>query len=289
MEKITFIINPISGHGKKKTIEKNIKKYLDSRFLVDIKYTEAPRHAIELSRIASEDSDIVVAVGGDGSIHEVAQSLVFTNTKLAIIPMGSGNGLARHLNIPLDVRKATELINQLKSKKIDVLDFGNSYGFNVSGIGFDAHIAHEFANYHKRGFVSYLKISLTEFLKYKAKEYSIQIDDHEAFDMDAFSISIANSSQFGNNAFIAPQAIIDDGYFEIVIISPFRKRDSPSLGIRLFTKQIDKSRFLNIYLAKKITIKAQNLFEVHKDGEAVGKSKILSVKINPLALDVVIP
>jgi len=289
MEKITFIINPISGHGKKKTIEKNIKKYLDSRFLVDIKYTEAPRHAIELSRIASEDSDIVVAVGGDGSIHEVAQSLVSTNTKLAIIPMGSGNGLARHLKIPLDVKKALDLINQSKSKKIDVLDFGDSYGFNVSGIGFDAHIAHEFSNYHKRGFVSYLKISLTEFLKYKPKKYSIQIDDKEAFDMDAFSISMANSSQFGNNAFIAPNAIIDDGFFELVIISPFRKRNSPALGIKLFTKQINKSRFLNIYLAKKITIKALDLFEVHKDGEAVGKTNTLSVKIKSSALEVIIP
>jgi len=289
MEKVTFIINPISGHGKKKTIEKSIEKYLDSRFVVDIKYTEAARHAIELSKIASEDSDIVVAVGGDGSIHEVAQSLVSTNTKLAIIPMGSGNGLARHLNIPLDVRKAIDLINQSKSKKIDVLDFGDSYSINVSGVGFDAHIAHEFADYHKRGFVSYLKISLTEFLKYKPEKYSLEIDDKETFEIDAFSISIANSSQFGNNAFIAPDAIIDDGLFELVIISPFRKRDSPRLGLRLFTKQIDKSRFLNIYLAKKVTIRAQSLFEVHKDGEAVGKSKNLSVTIKPLALEVIIP
>ena len=289
MEKVTFIINPISGHGKKKTIERSIEKYLDSRFVVDIKYTEAAKHAIELSKIASEDSDIVVAVGGDGSIHEVAQSLVSTNTKLAIIPMGSGNGLARHLNIPLDVRKAIDLINQSKSKKIDVLDFGDSYGFNVSGIGFDAHIAHEFAHYHKRGFVSYLKISLTEFLKYKAKKYSIQIDDKEAFEMDAFSISIANSSQFGNNAFIAPNAIIDDGLFELVIISPFRKRDSPALGIKLFTKQIDKSRFLTVYQAKKLTIKAQELFEVHKDGEAVGEYIQITAEIRPLALELIIP
>jgi len=118
MNKITFIINPISGHGRKKTIEKNIEKYLDPRFNVEILYTNATKHAIELSKNASKSSDIVVAVGGDGSIHEVGQSLIGTNCKMGVIPMGSGNGLARHLKIPLNIRNSFRLIFRYETKPL---------------------------------------------------------------------------------------------------------------------------------------------------------------------------
>jgi len=289
MTKITFIINPISGHGRKKTIEKNIAKYLDSSFSVNILYTQAAKHAIELSKTASIDSEIIVAVGGDGSIHEVAQALVNSSTKLAIIPMGSGNGLARHLKIPLKIKQAIELINNGNAKSIDVLDFGNSYSINVSGLGFDAHIAHKFATYHKRGFMSYIKLTINEFLKYKAQNYKIIIDNKEAFETEAFLISIANSAQFGNNAYIAPQAVIDDGFFDLVIISSFRKRQSLDIGIKLFTKKIDQSKLLTIYKVKNVHIESEQDFAIHQDGEAIGKVKELNVSIKPSSLKVIIP
>ncbi len=289
MEKISFIINPISGHGKKKTIEKNIEKYLKQDFNLDILYTKAAKHAIELSQKASHNSEIIVAVGGDGSIHEVAQPLVGKNNKMGIIPMGSGNGLARHLNIPLNIKKAIETINSLNFKSIDVLDFGSYYGINVSGLGFDAQIAHLFANYGKRGFASYIKLTINEFLKYKPQQFSITIDDNKPFETEAFLISFANSSQFGNNAYIAPRAIIDDGFFELVLLSPFRKRDALNIGLKLFTKKIDQSKYLNIIKTKQVRITSDTKFAIHNDGEDMGTKKELNIKIKPSSLNIIIP
>lgn len=288
MDKITFIINPISGHGRRKTVEKEIEKHLSQNFNLDIQYTNAPKHATELSRVASINSNIIVAVGGDGSIHEVGQALVGSHTKLGVVPMGSGNGLARHLKIPLNIQKSIEIINQNYHQKIDVLDFGELYGLNVSGLGFDAHIAHEFANYGKRGFLSYLKLTMSEFIKYKPQNYLINVDGNE-FESKAFLISIANSSQFGNNAFIAPNAKVDDGFFDLAILSPFRKRESASIGLRLFTKQIDKSHFINIVKAKSLSISSSTPFAIHIDGEPMGIKKELNVKIKPSSLNIIIP
>lgn len=288
MEKITFIINPISGHGKKKTIEKNIEKYLRPDYNLDIQYTKAAKHATELSRKACVDSEIIVAVGGDGSIHEVGQSLVDQPNKMGIIPMGSGNGLARHLEIPINIKKSIEILNQNKSLAVDVLDFGDNYSFNVAGIGFDAHIAQEFENYGKRGFASYIKLTLKEFLNYKAQQYAINIDG-KSFETEAFLISIANSSQFGNNAYIAPSAQITDGYFELVIISPFRKRAALDLGLKLFSKKIDQSKYLDVIQAQSVNIVSKEAFAIHKDGEAMGRKKELNINIKPSSLNILVP
>ena len=289
MEKITFIINPISGHGKKKIVEKNIEAYLSPHFNIDIQYTKAPKHATELSQKASESSDIVVAVGGDGSIHEVGQALVGGHTKLGIIPMGSGNGLARHLKIPLNIKKAIEILNQNYYQNIDVLDFGDIYGLNVSGMGFDAHIAHEFSNYGKRGFLSYIKLSFREFLEYQTQDYYIQIDDNQRFNTNAFLISLANSSQFGNNAYIAPKAQIDDGYFELVILSSIKKRMAANIGLKLFTKKIDQSKYIDIIKCKKLNISSNSQFAFHIDGEDMGVKNQIAVQIKPSSLKVIVP
>lgn len=288
MEKITFIINPISGHGKKKTVEKKIEKFLSQDFNLEILYTNAPKHATELSRKASEDSNIIVAVGGDGSIHEVGQALIDNESKLAIIPMGSGNGLARHLKIPLNIQKSIEIINQNYSQRIDVLDFGNLYGLNVSGIGFDAHIAHKFASHGKRGFLSYIKLTLNEYLKYKAQNYTLEINGVEMH-TEAFLISLANSSQFGNNAYIAPNAKIDDGFFDLTLLSPFRKRESLIIGLKLFTKKIDQSHQVKIIKTKEVKITSEKDFTLHIDGEDMGIKKELNVKIKPSALNIIVP
>jgi YegS/Rv2252/BmrU family lipid kinase len=288
MTNISFIINPISGYGKKKTIEKHIESYLEPRFNVEILYTQAAKHAIELSSKASLRSDIVVAVGGDGSIHEVAQALVGTDTKMGIIPMGSGNGLARHLNIPLDVKKAIDLINTDYSEAVDVMAIGDIYSINVSGIGYDAHIANEFASYGKRGFSSYIKLTLKEYFKYKASTYQLNIDGND-IEQKAFLISFANSSQFGNNAYIAPQADIQDGIFELVVLRPFSKINAANIGLKLFTKKIDQSKFIDIYEAKQVKVSSSDSFPLHIDGENMGLKKELNIKIKPSCLNIILP
>lgn len=288
MKRITFIINPISGFGQKKTIEKNIEKYLDPNFELDIQYTKAPKHATELSAKASQHSDIVVAVGGDGSIHEVAQALVGKTTKMGIIPMGSGNGLARHLQIPRQVKKAIELINIQNTLAIDVLDFGDIYGINVAGVGFDAHVAHEFSTYGKRGFISYIKLSLKEFFKYQPEKYNLVIDGVK-ISKKAFLISLANSTQFGNNAYIAPKAVINDGLLDLAILSPFSAIQSASIGLKLFTRKVDTSSSMHIVKAKEVNISSDSPFAFHIDGEPTGIKKELNVKIKPSSLNIIVP
>lgn len=230
---ICFIVNPISGIGRQKVIEKLIDEQLDrTLFDYEIAYTKAAKHAIELSKDAAlRNIDIVVAVGGDGSVNETAKGLVNTNSALAIIPTGSGNGLARHLNIPLNLKKAMQVINKGKQTAIDSIQMNDETFVNVAGIGFDAHIGWEFAKFGKRGFSSYIKVITREFPKYKAQDFELIIDGNKVT-KNAYLISFANGSQWGNNAYIAPTADISDGEMDIAILRDFKLMNGLSIGDR---------------------------------------------------------
>ncbi|RLD61836.1 MAG: diacylglycerol kinase family lipid kinase [Bacteroidetes bacterium] len=287
MKKIFFIINPVSGVGKQKIVEKNIDKYLDKKkFAYEIKYTEKAKHAIKISSEAAGKFDIVTAVGGDGSVNEVCKGLINSSSALAIIPTGSGNGLARYLNIPLKIDKAIKLINQTYIKKIDTAEINNEKFVNVAGIGFDAHVSHIFANYGKRGPLPYVKIAAEEFPNYRAQKYRILIDDKLIY-RKAFLISFANSSQFGNNAYISPEAKIDDGLIDVCIFKNFPIVESPRLAVMLFDKRLDKSKYMEIIKGKEITITHENSIIAHIDGEPVSFGKEIKVKINPQSLNVI--
>ena len=288
MKKILFIINPVSGVGKQKLVEKSIKKYLDtSKFTYEVKYTKEAKHAIDISTEAAGKFDIITAVGGDGSVNEVSKGLVNTNSVLAIIPTGSGNGLARYLNIPLKMDKAIQLINLFNIKKIDTAEINNEKFVNVAGIGFDAHVSHIFANYGKRGPLPYVKIAAEEFPKYKAKKYKITIDG-KTFYRKAFLISFANSSQFGNNAYISPDAKIDDGLIDVCIFKNFPIVESPRLAVMLFDKRLDKSKYMEIIKGREITIMHENPIIAHIDGEPVSFGNEVNVKIKPQSLNVIV-
>ncbi|TSA25773.1 MAG: YegS/Rv2252/BmrU family lipid kinase, partial [Bacteroidetes bacterium] len=212
-ERILFIINPVSGTGhqekRQEKIEEVIEKYLDkSRFSHQVVNTEEKGQASRLARHAVlEGVSIVVAVGGDGTVNEVGQSLVNTTTALAIIPTGSGNGLARHLGLPMQFRRAIEVINHGNRKKIDTATLNGSLFVNVAGVGFDAHVARKFDQTSKRGFFSYFHIATSSYKLYKPKKYTITIDG-QTIQRRALLISFANSSQFGNQATIAPHASV---------------------------------------------------------------------------------
>ncbi len=286
-KKICFIINPISGIGKQKLVEKLIEQFLDpTLFDYTIKYTNAPKHATSLARKAAEENiDIVVAVGGDGSVNEVAKGLAGTQTAMAILPAGSGNGLARHLLIPLHLEKAITLINSCTIKTIDTINLNDETFVNVAGIGFDAHIGWQFSKYGKRGFSSYIKIVMREFRKYKEQDYELIIDgiSHKR---KAFLISFANGSQWGNNASIAPTADISDGEMDIAILKNVNWKSGAWIGYHLFRKKLHHTRQLEIIKAKEVTVK-QNGIIAHIDGEPIGIGKTFSIKVNPLSLKVV--
>jgi YegS/Rv2252/BmrU family lipid kinase len=288
-QKILFIINPISGVGRQKTVEKLIASKLDKiKFDYEIAYTNAPKHATEIAKNAAvENYNIVVAVGGDGSVNEVGQALINTNSALAILPAGSGNGLARHLQLPMSLDKAMRVINKTNQIKIDTCSINNSPFIGMAGIGLDAHIGREFAKFGKRGFKSYVKVFMREYPKYKAQQYELTINE-KVKTVDALLVSFANGSQYGNNATIAPQADVTDGLVDICILRKFPALVSPALVWRLFNNNMYRSKYLETIKTSSVTVKQlQNI--AHIDGEPVELGTELVIKLNPLSLSVIVP
>lgn len=288
-KKILFIINPISGGLNKTIFPSLIGKHLDLNiFDAQIIYSEYHGHAQTLASEALADNfDIVVAVGGDGTINEVASALESSGKIMGIIPCGSGNGLARTLKIPLKNILAVKRLNNLKTTKIDVGVVNNRKFFNMAGMGFDAHISALFANSQKRGFSGYFKSTIKEIKSYKPQEYVIEIDGKPRKEK-AFMVSIANSSQYGNNAHVSPFATINDGKLDLCIIKPFPIYSFPKLVYRMFSRTSNLSRFVEIIQGNHFQIKRVKSGPVHLDGEPTYMGEDLSVTIKHLALELVI-
>jgi len=288
-KRILFIVNPFSGLGKQRMFKSLATKELSrSEWSWDIALTKHAGHATTLSSEAVGHCDIVVAVGGDGTVNEVGSGLIGTDTVMGIIPAGSGNGLARHLNIPLKVNRALQMFNQYNVMSIDALKVGHRYSLNVSGVGFDGHISHLFAQATQRGPLGYLRLITREFSKYKSKQYRLVIDGN-VIDREAFLISFANSTQYGNNAHIAPGAKIDDGWIDVCIIRDFPKVEAPALLISLFDQTIDQSKYDEIILGRHITVECDEPLMPHLDGEPLNHEGSLSIEMMPLALKVMVP
>jgi len=196
-EKALFIINPISGTKKQgNVLEILAQNFKSSKFIYDTIYTSRSGHATELSKDACTKYNLIVAVGGDGTVNEVARGLIGSTCHMGIIPVGSGNGLARHLRLPMGIKESIEIINEGKTMAIDTATINGEHFLNVAGIGFDAHIAHLFAQVTKRGPIPYAKIATVEFQSYKPIVYEVYIEG-QPYHMTAFLISFANSAQFG--------------------------------------------------------------------------------------------
>lgn len=284
---ILFIINPISGIGKQKTVEELALKHFNKNdFDITFKYTQRAKHALEISSNAAGKFDIVVAVGGDGTVNEVANGLVNSTTSLAIIPTGSGNGFARFLKIPLTPERAILFIKKATSQKIDCIKFQDRYFVNVAGIGFDADISHRFANYGTRGFRSYLQIIAEHIQNYKVKEFSLEVEN-SIITQKAFLISFANTSTWGNNAHIAPLAQVDDGILDIAVLEKFPVLTMPALAARLFGKTLHKSKFLKIIRCKSVIIKNNSTLLAHIDGEPVSYQGDVKLEVVEKCLNVV--
>lgn len=290
-KKICFIINPVSGTGKWEGVEENIEKYLDPTFKYVINYTEYAGHAVELANDAAATCDVVVAIGGDGLMNEVARGILGTKAALAIIPTGSGNALARHLRIPVNHKGAIECINKMNTRLIDTATMNDEDFFAVCGTGFDAEVANKFAESKRRGFFTYLWLSTTTYFKYKPSTYDITVDG-QTIQVKSFLISIANGSQYGNNAHIAPKASTRDGLLDIVIIKPFNLLVSPILAWRLFRWSLDRSPYMITERGKSIQIRNVDKTTplcVHYDGEPAGYAEAINVEVAPRTLKVIAP
>ncbi|PJB15596.1 MAG: diacylglycerol kinase [Flavobacteriales bacterium CG_4_9_14_3_um_filter_32_8] len=288
-KKILFIINPISGIGKQKVVEHLIEYYLDKKqFDVDINYTQRHKHGEEISAENAGKYDIIVAVGGDGSVNQIGKQLIHTKTTLAIIPTGSGNGLARHLKIPLKIKKALLLINKGNTKLIDTVKINEAYFIGTAGVGFDAYISWKFSEAKKRGFWTYLKIALTGFLKYQPTNYIIHYDGKEKIIKKGWLVTFTNSSQYGNNVFISPNAIIDDGLIRLMIIQKFPLIYFPIFVVYFLLKQIHQFKFTTEIVSRKITLINPNI-KIHIDGEPIIMGNKIEVEAMPQSLKVIVP
>lgn len=288
-KRVLFLINPVSGIGKQKSVERCIKTDLDpNKLSVDISYTEYKGHARELAGQAVGHYDAVVAVGGDGTVNEVASKLVGTETALAIVPAGSGNGLARYMQIPMRMNKAVQCLNSFLEKKIDTMKVNQYCSVNVAGIGFDAHISHNFEGKKLRGPLGYLQLITTEFAGYKSESYLLKIDG-KIYDRKAFLMSFANSSQYGNNIHIAPNALIDDGFIDVCIIRDFAKINAPAMILSLLDKSINKNDKDEVVRAKLIEIEHPTELKAHIDGEPVSLGNKVTIQIQPLSLKIIVP
>lgn len=287
---ILFIINPISGGRDKKNIPGLIDRCLDkSRFNAKFCFTEYPGHASELAAEAgNKNFDVVVAVGGDGTINEVGTAVMSQGKIMGILPFGSGNGLSRYLKIPMDTVKAIKVINGLHVKRIDTATFNGKCFFNMAGMGFDAHISSIFAGNKKRGLSGYIKLGLKEMLNYKPEIYHIDVDG-QIVRRKAFVVSIANSSQYGNNTYISPEASVTDGLLDVCVIKSFPLLLLPKLAYQMLRANTHHSDMVEIIRGKRITIKREQAAAIHIDGEPYQMGQNIDVNIVPLSLNIITP
>ena len=288
---LTFIVNPISGTQEKEQIINLINELIDiDKYTFHVEYTQYAGHAVEIAEQCAEEGHFaVIAVGGDGTVNEIARSLVHTDTALGIIPCGSGNGLARHLQISMTPKKALDVINEGLLETIDYGLINDQKFFCTCGVGFDAFVSLKFAEAGKRGLNTYIEQSLNASLSYKPETYELTIDGNETENYKAFLIACGNAAQYGNNAYIAPKATLTDGLLDVTVLNPFTPLDVPSLALQLFTKTIDQNSHIKTFRCKSIHIHREEAGVVHFDGDPVEMGTDLDVSIVYAGLHVIVP
>jgi YegS/Rv2252/BmrU family lipid kinase len=288
---IRIIINPISGTDAAKKRAKKVVLALEEEFKIKGIKTEYAGHATELAKQAVNDGvEIVVAVGGDGTVNEIASALVGTETALIIVGTGSGNGLARDLGMfGLSTKQIIERIKENKSYRIDCGEVLGRKFFCTCGSGFDALIGHLFAQTKVRGFLTYVKLSLKAYKDYTPLSYRLSFDESmENRNGEAFVVNIANNKQFGNNAYIAPHANLMDGLFTVTIIKPFKWYNIPYMAYSLFFKQMHKNKFVETFDCGDCILDVAVGAYLHIDGEPINtNSNSFSVKMIPASLKII--
>ena len=280
--KALFIVNPNSGPAWKK-LPKAHKERIDATAGVELAFTEHAGHAREMAHQAVEENcERVIAIGGDGTVHEIGTALIGSNTALGVVPMGSGNGYARSMGIPLKAAQAIEHALSATPKAVDTGKANNTPFLGVAGWGFDALVAHKFAEGKGRGLVNYVKTSISEFSNYEAANFEISIGD-EQIQQNAFAVVAANTPEYGNNARISPNSNPMDGLLELVIIDPLKAQDIPGMSARLFSGNIHESKFTKVMQAEQFMVSTQKEM-AHLDGEPIFLERETQVMIDPASL-----
>lgn len=285
-----LIINPISGTGNKTGLSETvISRLTPLGYSIDIRYTTGPGDATRLAREAVAAGYYgVLAAGGDGTINETARALCDTDVAIGIIPAGSGNGLARHIGIPIDPAMSLDIIAQ---DHIESADYGTVNGlpfFCTMGMGFDAAVSHRFARQNRRGLLMYVKSALQEYTRYVPQTYTLCINGKIIIEQ-AFIIAVANASQYGNNTYVAPTASITDGLLDVTVIHGGNPLEIARMGIDMMTGYLNKNILVDTFRTPSVAIYRQSPGPVHVDGEPLEMGKILDVRCHRHALRIFTP
>lgn len=286
-----IIFNPKSGHAPRNAkLRREATAFLEREQLQgDIVDTTHPHHATELAKNAiAEGCDVVVAMGGDGTLNEVARAVTNTSAILGLIPCGSGNGLGRHLGLP---NGGTASLRVLRKATVRTIDTGVANGlpfFNVMGVGFDAEISSQFNRLTKRGFLAYVRTGLRTWMTYQPQDYAIRNGTRQLA-LPAFVIAVANSDQYGNDCFIAPGAKVDDGLLDLTAIRPFGNLGLLPLATQLFRRTVQQSPHVESLRGDHFLIERSEAGPIHTDGEVHLTDATVEVSIKPQSLRVLVP
>ena len=289
VKKVLFIVNKYAGAGFQPEVEGlMIDACEENDIECTIEFTQSRGHATELAREATTKGfQYVVAVGGDGTVNEVAQGLIHSDVPMGVISRGSGNGLARHLGISLKMKEALAGLFDSRVLAMDTFTVNGKLSLNVSGIGFDGHIANLFGGKTKRGLAGYAKLIIQEYIQFKEFSFELSIDNQH-INQKAFIVAIANSSQYGNNARIAPAASVCDGLLQVAMVKkvPAYRAD---FIYAMFAGDIQKSTFCETLTASSIHLQTSIPISYHIDGEPCGIDDSFEIRVLPSTLQVLVP
>ena len=288
MKRITFIVNPVSGGKDKKNVLAAIGRYLDlSQFSYEVLQTvqagDATRWAREI------EADIVVAVGGDGTVSEVATGLLGTGKALGILPCGSGDGLALHLGISRNPAKAVKVLNDACIATIDAAQVNGRPFFCTAGVGLDADVSLDFARSEKRGLTTYITTAWEDWKQRNPNDKYVVQTDTEAWAGPAVFITVGNANQWGNEVRIVPNASLRDGLLDVTVVLPFATYEIPELAARLMLGKAETSRRVRTFRGKTVRIHRDHPGPAHCDGDPFEAGVDLRMEIKPGALRVVVP
>ncbi len=288
MKRVCFLVNPISGGKDKSGILAAVRKHLDgSLYAAEFRMTERPGQAEEWAHNC--EADIVVAVGGDGTVSEVARGLLGTGKTLGIIPCGSGDGLALHLGISRSPAKAVKTLNEGCVTSIDTASMNGRPFFCTAGMGLDAQVSLDFARSTQRGLARYITLAMEEWMRHPSEEYTIRSANGESWTGKAVFVTIANANQWGNQARIAPMASLQDGLLDLIVVRPFHTLEIGDMAARLMTGQATTSRHILHFSGTQFQIGRQKGGAVHCDGDPFEDGTEFDLRVYPGSLPVLVP